>query len=198
VPWNDEALAAGREDDPPEAARPADADGVGEATCAAGVGVGAGGCRVRAVAAKAAAEAAIRKPMIHASASGRHLRRRGRFRPPAGGAASEVSAAASSWLAPVAAGGWRAPVTAGGWLAPVAAGTGALPAVVRVTGSLYPAVTAESRAASRPNARMTESGRQVAAGARAPTSASRPAAVGRWLGSLARQRSISGRRPAGT
>jgi len=180
VPWNDEALAAGREDDPPEAARPADADGVGEATCAAGVGVGAGGGRVRAVAAKAAAEAAIRKPMIHASASGRHLRRRGRFRPPAGGAASEVSAAASSWLAPVA------------------AGTGALPAVVRVTGSLYPAVTAESRAASRPNARMTESGRQVAAGARAPTSASRPAAVGRWLGSLARQRSISGRRPAGT
>ena len=48
------------------------------------------------------------------------------------------------------------------------------------------------------NARMIDSGRQFAVGWSAPTSASRPAAVGRWLGSLARQRSISGRTSAGT
>ncbi len=46
---------------------------------------------------------------------------------------------------------------------------------------------------SRANARMIDSGSQFAVGWRAPTSASRPPAVGRWLGSLARQRSISGR-----
>jgi hypothetical protein len=53
-------------------------------------------------------------------------------------------------------------------------------------------------AVSRANARMIDSGSQVAVGWRAPTSASRPAAVGRRPGSLARQRSISGRTSAGT
>ena len=53
-------------------------------------------------------------------------------------------------------------------------------------------------AGSRANARMIESGSQFAVGWRAPTSASRPSAVGRWLGSLARQRSISGRTSDGT
>ena len=53
-------------------------------------------------------------------------------------------------------------------------------------------------AAAGANARMIDSGRQFAVGWSAPTSASRPAAVGRWLGSLARQRSISGRTSAGT
>lgn len=52
-------------------------------------------------------------------------------------------------------------------------------------------------AVSRANARMIDSGSQFDVGWRAPTSASRPSAVGRWLGSLARQRSISGRIPAG-
>ncbi len=52
-------------------------------------------------------------------------------------------------------------------------------------------------AGSRANARMIDSGRQLAAGWSTPTSASRPAAVGRWPGSLARQRSISGRISAG-
>ena len=53
-------------------------------------------------------------------------------------------------------------------------------------------------AVSRVNARMIDSGSQFAVGWRAPTSASRPSAVGRCLGSLARQRSISGRTSAGT
>jgi hypothetical protein len=52
--------------------------------------------------------------------------------------------------------------------------------------------------ASRANARMIESGSQFAVGWRAPTSASRPSAVGRWLGSLARHRSISRRTSVGT
>jgi hypothetical protein len=45
---------------------------------------------------------------------------------------------------------------------------------------------------------MIDSGSQFAVGWRAPTSASRPSAVGRWLGSLARQRSITGRTSVGT
>ena len=45
---------------------------------------------------------------------------------------------------------------------------------------------------SRANARMIDSGSQFAVGWRAPTSASRQAAVGRCLGSLARQRSPAG------
>ena len=53
-------------------------------------------------------------------------------------------------------------------------------------------------AGSRANARMIDPGSQFAVGWSAPTSASRPAAVGRWPGSLARQRSISGRTSAGT
>jgi len=53
-------------------------------------------------------------------------------------------------------------------------------------------------AASLANARMIDSGSQLAVGWRAPTSASRLAAVGRCPGSLARQRSISGRTWAGT
>jgi hypothetical protein len=53
-------------------------------------------------------------------------------------------------------------------------------------------------AASRANARMIDSGSQLGLGWRAPTSASRLPAVGRCRGSLARQRSISGRTSAGT
>ena len=53
-------------------------------------------------------------------------------------------------------------------------------------------------AASGLNARMIESGSQLSVGWRAPTSASRPAAVGRSRGSLARQRSIIGRTSGGT
>jgi hypothetical protein len=52
--------------------------------------------------------------------------------------------------------------------------------------------------ASRANARMIDSGSQFVVGWRAPTSARRPVAVGRCRGSLARQRSISGRTSAGT
>ena len=52
--------------------------------------------------------------------------------------------------------------------------------------------------ASWANARMIDSGSQFAVGCSAPTSASRPSAVGRWPGSLARQRSISGRTSDGT
>ena len=53
-------------------------------------------------------------------------------------------------------------------------------------------------AGSWENARMIDSGSQSGVGWRAPTSASRPSAVGRWPGSLARQRSISGRTSDGT
>lgn len=74
------------------------------------------------------------------------------------------------------------------WLSPVAACAAELAAVVCVAASPSP----------RANARMIDSGSQFAAGWRAPTWASRPSAVGRWLGSLARQRSISGRTSAGT
>ena len=62
-----------------------------------------------------------------------------------------------------------------------------------------PAVAdAGPHAASRPNARMIDSGSQFAVGWRALTSASRQVAVGRCPGSLARQRSISGRTSDGT
>ena len=46
--------------------------------------------------------------------------------------------------------------------------------------------------------RVNDSGSQVPPGCRAPTSESRPLALGRWAGSLARQRSISGRTRGGT
>jgi len=59
-------------------------------------------------------------------------------------------------------------------------------------------LAAGAGAVSRANARMIDSGSQFDVGWRAPTSASRPSAVGRWLGSLARQRSISGRTSDGT
>ena len=53
-------------------------------------------------------------------------------------------------------------------------------------------------AASWANVRMIESGSQLAVGWRRPTAASRPLAVGRWLGSLTRQYSRKGRSAAGT
>jgi hypothetical protein len=48
------------------------------------------------------------------------------------------------------------------------------------------------------NVRVIEAGSQFPSGCSAPTSASRALPVGRWLGSLARQRSISGRTAGGT
>ena len=48
------------------------------------------------------------------------------------------------------------------------------------------------------DARMIDSGSQPAAGAVSASSVSRLSAVGRWLGSLARHRSTSGRTSAGT
>ena len=51
--------------------------------------------------------------------------------------------------------------------------------------------------ASWMNVRVTGSGSQAVVGRAAPASASNCAAVGRWAGSLARQRSISGRMAAG-
>ena len=51
---------------------------------------------------------------------------------------------------------------------------------------------------SRAAAGMIDMGSQSVVGWRAPTSASKPSAVGRCRGSLARQRSISGRTSAGT
>ena len=88
MPWNDAALAEEAtcpEAETPEGVRPADADTVDEEICAAGDWTGAGGCPVKAVTAKLATAAATTKPPIHASASGRHPRRRGRLAPPPGG-----------------------------------------------------------------------------------------------------------------
>ena len=66
------------------------------------------------------------------------------------------------------------------------------------TGVAPGAASARPGALSPANARMIGSGSQSVVGWRAPTSASRPLAVGRCLGSLARQRSTSGRIPGGT
>ena len=97
----------------------------------------------------------------------------------------------------------------GSRLSPLGTRAAELAAVVRV------AASPNSGAAPDPNARaavagaapgtafpakarMIDSGSQFAVGWRAPTSASRLSAVGRCPGSLARQRSISGRTSAGT
>jgi len=56
----------------------------------------------------------------------------------------------------------------------------------------------EPRAALAANVLVSESGSQFPSGWSAPTSESRPLALGRWAGSLARQRSISGRTRGGT
>jgi hypothetical protein len=237
-PRDDDALAeeeTGREAGTPEGVRPADVDAADEETCAAGDGIVAGVCRVKAVTAKLATPAATRKPTIHASASGRHLRRRGRLPPPPGGGryASPGGYVAPGGYAPpggcvlpggtgmlseVAAGEY--PAGARSRLSPLGAGAAESARVVRVAASNPSAASdpsaapdpsavsdpngtavvtgAEPGAASPANARMTDSGSQLAVGWRAPTSASRLSAVGRCRGSLARQRSISGRTSAGT
>ena len=66
------------------------------------------------------------------------------------------------------------------------------------TGAAPGAASAGPDLLSRANARMIGWGSQSDVGWSAPTSASRPLAVGRWLESLARQRSTSGRIPGGT
>ena len=123
-------------------------------------------------------------------------------------------------LPAVAVGGW--PAGASSRLSPLGTLAAAPAAVVCVAASpAMPSAATDPSAASDPgaaagvaalagvagagpdagsweNARMIESGSQCGVGCRAPTSASRPSAVGRWPGSLARQRSISGRTSAGT
>ena len=59
-----------------EGVPPAGVAAADEEICAAGDWTGAGVCPVNAVTAKVATPAATRKPTIHASASGRHVRRR--------------------------------------------------------------------------------------------------------------------------
>ncbi len=106
-------------------------------------------------------------------------------------AACDVPAGARSRLSPLG--------TCAAELAALVCGAASPNAIAGLDPNPMPAVAgAGPDAGSRANARMIDSGSQFAVGWRAPTSASRPAAVGRWLGSLARQRSISGRTSVGT
>jgi hypothetical protein len=98
---------------------------------------------------------------------------------------------------------WDMPARARGRLSPLGTCAAELAAVVRVAASPNSNGTAAvmgagPAAASWANARTIDSGSQLAVGWRSPTSMSRPSAVGRCPGSLARQRSISGRTSAGT
>ena len=120
-------------------------------------------------------------------------------------AVSELPAGAKSWLSRLHASAPAVRVVA-------APETGAAPypdagpetGVAPETGDAPETGVAPGAASARPgalspaNARMIGSGSQSVVGWRAPTSASRPLAVGRCLGSLARQRSTSGRIPGGT
>ena len=162
-------------------------------------------------------------PTINASTSGRTRRRRGRLLPagqgggyvPPGGVADGMLPAVvvselptpATWgqmsrvdaCAPGPAAANAGPDPAG--TGPDAAGTGPGPADAGPDGA-YPGplvgANAAPAAVARANVRVSESGSQFPPGWRAPTPASRPLAVGRWLGSLARQRSISGRTVGGT
>ncbi len=107
-----------------------------------------------------------------------------------------VPAGARSRLSPLGACAAELPARELAAVVPVAAAPNA---IAGLDPNPLPAVAgAGPDAGSRANARMIDSGRQFAAGWSSPTSASRPTAVGRWLGSLARQRPISGRTSAGT
>ena len=146
--------------------------------------------------------------------------------PPADGArspeslVSELSAeAVRTWLSPVDAGGaelaaavpvaaWSDP-GAGAELAAAVPGVGADPGAGAAQGAAAsaapdPANTGRDGTYAGPgpvfqaDVRTIESGSQSPVGWRAPTSASRLPVVGRCAGSLARQRSISGRTLAGT
>ena len=197
-PRDDDALAEEetcREAGTPEGVRPADVDAADEEICAAGDGIGTGVCRVKAVTAKLATPAATRKPTIHASASGRHLRRRGRLPPPPaggryaspGGYASPAGYAppggcvlpgGTGMLSEVAAGEY--PAGARSKLSPLGAGAAESARVVRVAAS-NPSAAPDPSAVSDPNgtavvpgagpgaaspanARMMDSGSQLAVG----------------------------------
>jgi hypothetical protein len=224
APRDDDALAlteegtlreATGEADTAGATRPPDADAVAEEVSPAGAGVGVGVCPVKAVTAKPAADATITPPMIHASTIGRRERRRGWFLPPGGGwryapPGGGVFPGDDGMLFEVAVCG--SPAGARSRLSPPGTCAAAPAVVVCVASSANPgaaslpagvagvaaAAGAGPGPASRANARMIDSGSQFVAGWRAPTSASRPSALGRCRGSLARQRSISGRTSAGT
>ena len=79
---DEEAVA---ETDPAGEPRPPVVDPAAEEVSPAGDCPGVGVCPLKAVTAKPVTAAATRKPVSHASASGRHKRRRGRFLPPGGG-----------------------------------------------------------------------------------------------------------------
>ena len=191
-PRDDDALAEEetcREAGTPEGIRPADVDAADEEICAAGDGIGTGVCRVKAVTAKLATPAATRKPTIHASASGRHLRRRGRLPPPpAGGRYASPAGYAppggcvlpggTGMLSEVAAGEY--PAGARSKLSPLGAGAAESARVVRVAAS-NPSAAPDPSAVSDPNgtavvpgagpgaaspanARMMDSGSQLAVG----------------------------------
>jgi hypothetical protein len=172
-----------------------------EDVCAVGWSVtGTADCPVNEVRAKAVAPDTTRSaPMIHASTIGRHTRRRGLScradgrgqRSSAGGGGTLTLG--HGMLPEVAVS--ELPALVWGRLSLVARAA-ELAAVVCVTGP--GGTSAEPDGVTRAKVRVSESGSQLPPGWRAPTSASRPPAVGRWPGSLARQRPISGRTAGGT
>ena len=195
-------------------AGPAGRGAVGWVVCAAGWNC-SGVCPVKEIKTKAVAPATTRALMIHASTSGRRPRRRGRFLPPGGGGGPVPPADGAmspeslvSELSAEAVRTWSDP-GAGAELAAAVPGVGADPGAGAAQGAAAsaapdPANTGRDGTYAGPgpvfqaDVRTIESGSQSPVGWRAPTSASRLPVVGRCAGSLARQRSISGRTLAGT
>ncbi len=198
----------------------ADADAllvlVTDLICAAGdwAGVAVCPCELRAKAAPAPPSTST--PMIDASTSGRDRRRRGGPPVPAGespGASggeppAGVDQASVAWYGGVAAEPATAvcviarpgtgTVGAGGPRGPRGGGAAAVGAGVPSTAVAAGCPGSGVREGGAAAMRMTDSGSQFPVGCRAPTASSRATAVGRWAGSLTRQRSISGRNAAGT
>jgi hypothetical protein len=136
-------------------AGPAGLGAVGWVVWAAGWNC-SGVCLVRAVKTKAVAPATTRALMIHASTSGRRVRRRGRFRPAGGGGGpippadgGRRPASAVSELSAEAVRAWRSAVEAGGAkLAPA----------VPVTAQADSDAQSDSDARSDPGARSDSGG----------------------------------------
>jgi hypothetical protein len=124
------------------------------------------------------------------------------------GVSEWLAGAARSWLSPlgscapepaaVVCAAAPSPAAAPNPAAAPAAAAAPRPGVKPNPGSAPGVAGAGPDPVSRAAAGMIDMGSQSVVGWRAPTSASRPSAVGRCRGSLARQRSISGRTSAGT
>jgi hypothetical protein len=148
-------------------------------------------------------------PAVAVSAAGGQLPGAGACGPDGPDGPDGPEPAAVVHVAPRAAGGGPVGGAAGGAYAeavPASAGSGATTAAPAATPAAAPAAAATEPDQPNPgrdgvplaNVRVSDSGSQSPPGCSAPTWASRPPAVGRCPGSLARQRSISGRIVAGT